>query len=198
MSLPHPLWCVITGLREGCNATGFRVVRTHPPGTRGSNQDLLLVCAGNRLERTAVTPKNHKATICCPHADYEGRHRAFRCEKWTYGNQLDWHSVPTPASARPPVPIAVGPKRRPANPGSGSSLTAHPSEDLSRRPQSRPGQVGAALSRLQPCVMRNADRPPGCLTREGTAGCPLADHLGRRGRVAPHTTARCRLDPHAA
>ncbi len=154
MSLPHPLWCVITGLREGCNASGFRVVRTHPPGTRGANQELPLVCAGNRLDRTAVTPKNHKATICCPHADYEGRHRTFRVENWTYGNQLDWHSVPSSASVRPAVPIAAGPKQQPSRPWLRLPARSPPTAGL-RGPEQTPAGFSHAL-----CATRIARLAP--------------------------------------
>lgn len=179
MSLPHPLWCVITGLREGCNASGFRVARTHPPGTRGANQELPLVCAGNRLDGTAVTPKNHKATICCPHADYEGRHRTFRVEKWTYGNQLDWHSVPSSASVRPAVPIAVGPKQQPSRPW----LRLPTPQSVRQKPaHSGPAQARADPSRVQSCVMRNTNSPLGSCPGTSREPEPTRGRYQRHGQ----------------
>lgn len=172
MSLPHPLWCAITGLGDGCNATGFPVVALELAREWQPNGAILLVCAGNRLERAAVTPKNHKATICYPHADYEGRHRTFRSEKWTYGNQVDWHPVPNPPSVGPAAPIAVGPKRLPLRPGPPNPRARTASEYLQPLPHRDSGREALRA----PAV----DRPRKSGTGFGQALCGTG--------IAPETT----------
>ncbi|SHK78351.1 hypothetical protein SAMN05421803_13324 [Nocardiopsis flavescens] len=111
MSLPHPLWCSITGFAYGHNAMGFRVIYPTTPRlgvTKGSHNN---VSAASGHHRPYIRPENRPSAITPPATPYDRRHTSTRVQKWTLDGQSGWYPVPASASAETAAGFVAGPKR---------------------------------------------------------------------------------------
>lgn len=166
LSLPHPLWCSITGFAYGHNAMGFRVLypTTPEPGvTKGSH---INVSPGSGHHRPCTSPGKLPSTITPPATSYDRRHTFTRVQKWTLDRQSDWYAVPSSASAETAAGFVVGPKRsspeRSTQPGPRAShpqpqrLPPHGSHD----PAPSLPPTPSSPSPLLPCPLRPT-APPG-------------------------------------